>query len=289
MLTYSFIPNEPYYNEAQALYIGLFDATQSSNSGGLTYWETQLAENPTGALNAISNYAAYNGQPLNSSNIAPEIVNIYQNLLGETVTASNPGVQYWAGQSVYDGGSLYIGQITADIYKAVENNSSSANEVMNDKIMNYYNEAQSLYIGLLNVPANANGLTYWEGQLAANSTGALNAISTYAGLGGLLSNGAAPLTVSNIGSEINDIYEHLFGLPVTSSGETYWANQWNGNGGSLSIGQITADIYSDVSALPSTNTYNAALNDGISAANTSVSLSNTLTDINYNSNPQSFT
>ncbi|MHB8232492.1 MAG: hypothetical protein ACYDDB_06295, partial [bacterium] len=42
-------------------------------------------------------------------------------------------------------------------------------------------------------------------------------------------------------------------------------------------------------ALPSTNTYNAALNDGISAANTSVSLSNTLTDINYNSNPQSFT
>jgi len=289
MQSYSFIPNDSYFNEAQALYIGLFDAPQSSLSGGLQYWEGQLALNQTGALNAISNYATYNGQPLSSSNITGEIVNIYHNLLGITVSSSNAGVQYWASQWNGNGGSQSIGQITADIYNAVENSNLSVSEVMNDKIMNYYNEAQSLYIGLLNVPATANGLTYWEGQLAANQAGALNSISTYAGLDGLLSNGAAPLTASNIGSEINDIYEHLFGLPVTSAAETYWASQWTGDGGTQSIGQITADIYNIVETLPSTNPYYEALNNVISEANTSLSLSNTLADINYNSNPQSFT
>lgn len=289
MQSYSFIPNDSYFNEAQALYIGLFDAPQSSLSGGLQYWEGQLALNQTGALNAISNYATYNGQPLSSSNITGEIVNIYHNLLGITVSSSNAGVQYWASQWNGDGGSQSIGQITADIYNAVENSNSSVSEVMNDKIMNYYNEAQSLYIGLLNVPATANGLTYWEGQLAANQAGALNSISTYAGLDGLLSNGAAPLTASNIGSEINDIYEHLFGLPVTSAAETYWASQWTGDGGTQSIGQITADIYNIVETLPSTNPYYEALNNVISEANTSLSLSNTLADINNNSNPQPFT
>ena len=289
MQSYSFVSNDSYFNEAQALYIGLFDAPQSSLSGGLQYWEGQLALNQTGALNAISNYATYNGQPLSSSNITGEIVNIYHNLLGITVSSSNAGVQYWASQWNGDGGSQSIGQITADIYNAVENSNSSVSEVMNDKIMNYYNEAQSLYIGLLNVPATANGLTYWEGQLAANQAGALNSISTYAGLDGLLSNGAAPLTASNIGSEINDIYEHLFGLPVTSAAETYWASQWTGDGGTQSIGQITADIYNIVETLPSTNSYYEALNNVIPEANTSLSFQSTLADINDNSNPQSFT
>ncbi|MHB8232717.1 MAG: hypothetical protein ACYDDB_07445, partial [bacterium] len=240
MLSFNFIPNASYFNETQALYIGLLDAPpQSSNSGGLTYWETQLAANPTGALNAISNYATYNGQPLNSSNIAPEIVNIYQNLLGETVTASNPGVQYWAGQSVYDGGSLSIGQITADIYNVVENipttssNYGTYTEKMDNHILNYYNEAQSLYIGLFNATANESGLTYWETQLAANPTGALNAISNYATYNG------QPLGSSNIASEIVNIYQNLLGETVTASnpGVQYWAGQSVYDGGSLSIGQ----------------------------------------------------
>ncbi|MHB8232732.1 MAG: hypothetical protein ACYDDB_07520, partial [bacterium] len=197
-------------------------------------------------------YATYNGQPLGSSNIAGEIVNIYQNLLGETVTASNPGVQYWAGQSVYDGGSLSIGQITADIYKAVESIPTTASshgytETMSNKILGYYNEAQALFIGLFDKPANESGLTYWETQLAANQAGALNAISNYATYNG------QPLGSSNIAGEIVNIYQNLLGETVTASnpGVQYWAGlsiygNSSGTVGAMSIGQITAAIYGAV-------------------------------------------
>ncbi len=288
MQYFSFISNDSYYNEAQALYVGLFDSPQPSNSGGLTYWENQLASNQTGALDAISTYATYNGQPLSSSNIGSEINNIYENLFG--TPASSGGETYWASQWNGNGGTASIGQITADIYSTVENLSTTNSyyEAMNDKIMNYYNEAQALYIALFNTTATSGGLTYWENQLASNQTGALDAISTYAVYDYGTPN-AAPLSSSNIGSEINNIYENLFGTPATSGGETYWASQWNGNGGSMSIGQIVAAIYNTVENLPTTNSYYEAMNNNITAANTSASLSNTLADINSSNNPQSFT
>jgi hypothetical protein len=289
MQFFSFVPNDSYFNEAQALYIGLFDAPQSSDSGGLQYWEGQLASNQAGALNAISNYAMYNGQVLNSSNITGEIVNIYSNLLGETVSSSNGGVQYWASQWTGDGGSQSIGQITLDIYNAVESGNSPVTEVMNNKVMNYYNEVQSLYQELFNELPTLNAIQYWEGQLAANPTAALNALSGYVGLDGILSQGASALTTSNIATEINDIYENIFGLPVTSAGETYWASQWTGDGGTQSIAQIAADIYNIVVTLPATSSYNEALNTFISGADTSLSLSSTLSDVNDNYSAQSFT
>ena len=80
MPTYTFLPGGANFNEVQALYTGLFDAPQSSNSGGLLYWENYLASNNAGALNAISGYATYNGQTISSSNIGSEINNIYEHL-----------------------------------------------------------------------------------------------------------------------------------------------------------------------------------------------------------------
>ncbi|MHB1664746.1 MAG: hypothetical protein ACYCT7_05735, partial [bacterium] len=76
----------------------------------------------------MSSFATYNGAAITSSNITSEIVNVYADLLGVTVPANDPGVQYWASQSTYDGGTMSIGQIVASIYNVVGAYSSTSIE-----------------------------------------------------------------------------------------------------------------------------------------------------------------
>ena len=289
MQSFSFIPNETYYDEAQALYIGLLGGNaQPSDSSGLTYWENVLATNPGAALNALSSYVTYDGQPLTASNIDSEIVSIYHNLLGETVSSSSSGVQYWASQWTGNGGTLSIGMILYDLYAAAQGAPSTNlnNEIMNNKIMYYYNEAQALYLGLLNNNSpSVSGLTYWENVLATNPGAALNALSSYVTYDG------QPLTTSNIDSEIVSMYHNLLGETVSSSssGVKYWAEQWTGNGGTLSIGMILYDIYAAVENSPSANGSYATMTNNITNDNINTSFSATLADINYNGSAQSYT
>ena len=289
MQSFSFIPNETYYDEAQALYIGLLGGNaQPSDSAGLTYWENVLATNPGAALNALSSYVTYDGQPLTTSNIDSEIVNIYHNLLGETVSSSSSGVQYWASQWTGNGGTLSAGMILYDFYAAAQSAPSTNlnNEIMNNKILYYYNEAQALYLGLLNNNSpSASGLTYWENVLATNPGAALNAISSYVTYDG------QPLTTSNIDSEIVSLYHNLLGETVSSSssGVKYWASQWTGNGGTLSIGMILYDLYAAVENSPSANGSYATMTNNITNDNINTSFSATLADINYSSSAQSYT
>ena len=134
MPSFTFISDAGNFNETQALYMGMFNAPQASNSGGLSYWENYLASDSNGALSAISGFVTYNGQALSSSNIGNEINNIYENLFG--VSASSGGIAYWSGQWTGDGGTMSIGQIAGAIYSAVENLSASNSyyENMNNKI-----------------------------------------------------------------------------------------------------------------------------------------------------------
>lgn len=290
MKNYSFIPDETYYGEAQALYIALFNNPQPSDSSGLAYWETQLAAYPTDAVNAFSTYATfYGGQPLSSSNIENGINTIYQDLIG--VSATSGAQQYWASEWIGDGGPLTIGEIVMAIYDYMESIPTTSpgyaeyTEKMENKIFNYYDEAQALYIGLLNSTPTSNGLNYWENSLASNQTAALNAISNY-----VTYNGQA-LSSSNIDSEIVNIYKNLEGntsVTSSSSGVQYWASQWTGNGGTLSIGQILAAIYDAVENLSSTNVYYQSMNNNISTGNAVVSLNNSLNIINNDSNPVSY-
>ncbi|MHB1664745.1 MAG: hypothetical protein ACYCT7_05730 [bacterium] len=117
-------------SETNALYLGLFD--RPADPTGQAYWESQSGNSSTAlspsAVNSMSAFAAYNGAAITSSNIASEIVNIYADLLGTTVTVSDPGVQYWASQSTYDGGTMSIGQIVASIYNVVGAYSSTSIE-----------------------------------------------------------------------------------------------------------------------------------------------------------------
>ncbi|MHB8232713.1 MAG: beta strand repeat-containing protein [bacterium] len=114
--------------ETNALYLGLFD--RPANPGGQSFWADHSGNSPTalssGVLTGMGNYASYvfgiaNPAPLSSLNIAGEIVNIYSNLFGATVTTADKGVQYWANQWNGNGGTLSIGQIVASIYNIVEN------------------------------------------------------------------------------------------------------------------------------------------------------------------------
>ena len=275
-----------YYGEVQALYLGLFDILPNQN--GLAYWQEQLSSNPTGALDALSVYAGLGGllsngaAPLSSSNIGSEINSIYENLFGTPVTSN--GENYWSSQWTGDGGTLSIGQITAEIYNDVKGQGTGTYyTAMNDTMTNFNNEAQALYLGLFGAPASTlNGQDFWGSQLSINPTSALNAISSFATYGG------AHLTSSNIGSEINSIYENLFGTPVTASGANYWSSQWTGNGGTMSIGQITADIYNIVES-QGTGTYYTVMNENISNANNITDFNNTLGNISADTNPTTYT
>ena len=257
MNDFAFIPDSAYFVEAQSLYMGLFDNIQSSESSGLTYWEGVLQYDTIAALDAFSSYAIVNGSPITSANINTEINNIYENLMG--VPASSGAQQYWAGQWTGDGGTLSVAQIAVNIYNYMESLPTTSagyidyTQKMENHLLNYYDEAQALYIGLMGTMPTANGLNYWENALATNQAGALNAISNY-----VTYNGQA-LSSSNIDSEILNIYKNLEGnttLTSSSTGVTYWADQWTGNGGTLSIGQIAGAIYNAVETqLPTSNQY----------------------------------
>ena len=287
----SFIPDSAYFVEAQSLYMGLFDNIQSSDSSGLTYWEGVLQYDTIAALDAFSSYAIVNGSPITSANINTEINNIYENLMG--VPASSGAQQYWAGLWSGDGGTLSVAQIAVNIYNYMESLPTTSagyidyTQKMENHLLNYYDEAQALYIGLMGTMPTANGLNYWENALATNQAGALNAISNY-----VTYNGQA-LSSSNIDSEILNIYKNLEGnttLTSSSTGVTYWADQWTGNGGTLSIGQIAGAIYNAVETqLPTSNQYYENMNAKIDSANVSVSLSDALTAATNDSNPQSYT
>ena len=282
MPTYTFIPEAGSFDETQALYISLFNAPQSSGSAGMGYWENLMSSNPAQAINGFSGYAYYNGQVLNSSNIGSEINGIYDNLFG--APASSSGNAYWASQWTGDGGTMSIGQIADAIYKNVENipttssNFAVYTQVMDNKIMTYFDEAQSFYLTMFNRAADTAGLVFWENKLASDTTWALNAISPF-----VTYNGQA-LSPSNIGSEINSIYDNLFGAPANSSGNAYWASQWTGDGGTMSIGQIADVIYKYVEysdSSPSNPHYNSyqALNNTIQANNYFTMFNGTMTNI----------
>ncbi len=126
-----------YYSELQATYIGLFD--RPADGSGENYWNGQATNTAgpglTATLNSIASYATYNGAAITSSNIAGELVNIYSDMLGMTVTTADSGVKYWAG--LFNGSNL--GTIINDIYSVVENISPGApnyyvQTAMNDKI-----------------------------------------------------------------------------------------------------------------------------------------------------------
>ncbi|MHB1679573.1 MAG: beta strand repeat-containing protein [bacterium] len=114
----------PIDSELNALYVGLFD--RPADPSGQAYW-ANLPDNSAVALssanvNSIGNFATYDygtstAAPLSDSNIAGEIVNIYSDLFGASVTVTNPGVQYWASQ--YITGAMSIGQIVNSIYNIV--------------------------------------------------------------------------------------------------------------------------------------------------------------------------
>ena len=116
----------PIISEANALYVGLFD--RPADPSGQTYWINQSGGSSSPALSsadvtsigsfAAYNYGASNAQPLNDANIAGEIVNIYSDLFGASVTTTNPGVEYWAHQ--YITGAQTIGQIVSSIYSDVQ-------------------------------------------------------------------------------------------------------------------------------------------------------------------------
>ena len=288
MTSFTFIPDEPVFNGVQATYIGLLDNPQSSDSGAMAYWESYAAANSSGAAIDFSKYVTYNGQALSSSNIANEIVNIYQNLLGETKSATDSGVAYWANQWTGNGGTMPITQITWEIFNAVQNLSPSNAyyETMNNRILTYYNEAQSLYIGLFNYSGDEPGLNYWQNYLATNPVGAQIDISKYATY-----NGQA-LSSSNIANEIVNIYQNFLGetKSTTDSGVTYWSDQWTGNGGTLPIGEILFGIYSSVENLPVTNAYYQYMNNKIQGDNYITMFKWTLGNIAANgTNPDVYT
>ena len=288
MTSFTFIPDEPVFNGVQATYIGLFDNPQSSDSGSMAYWESYAATNSSGAAIDISKYATYNGQALSSSNIANEIVNIYHNLLGETKSTTDSGVTYWSDQWTGNGGAMSIAQITGEIFNAVKDLSPSNAyyETMNNRILTYYNEAQSLYIGLFNYSGDEPGLNYWQNYLATNPVGAQIDISKYATY-----NGQA-LSSSNIANEIVNIYQNFLGetKSTTDTGVVYWADQWTGNGGTLPIGEILFGIYSSVENLPVTNAYYQYMNNKIQGDNYITMFKWTLGNIAANgTNPDVYT
>ncbi|MHB1646932.1 MAG: beta strand repeat-containing protein [bacterium] len=271
-------------SETNALYLGLFD--RPADPSGQTYWATLHGNSSTAlsssAVDSMSAFATYNGAALSSSNIASEIVNIYADLLGTTVTILDPGVQYWASQSTYDGGTMSIGEIVTSIYNVVNAYPSTNIQytVMNGNInaaqasttsmalsgLNpaLNSETNALYLGLFDRPADPSGQTYWATLHGNSSTAlssfALNSMSTFATY-----NGAA-LSSSNIASEIVNIYADLLGTTVTTSdpGVQYWASQSTYDGGTMSIGQIVASMYNVVNAYPTTSTQQTTMNANIS-------------------------
>ncbi len=125
------------YSQINALYLGLFDRPADPN--GQAYWVTPYGYNattsiPSSSVYSIGSYATYDGSAINNSNIANEIVSIYSNLFGATVTTADPGVQYWAGQ--FTSGQQTIGQIVNSIYNIVENLPSTSASYIDTETMN---------------------------------------------------------------------------------------------------------------------------------------------------------
>ncbi|MHB8232987.1 MAG: beta strand repeat-containing protein [bacterium] len=126
-----------YYNEAQALYLGLFDSV--ANSSGQAYWEGEMQNNLNGALASLSTYA-----PITATNTATqEVTNIYENLLGYTpanIGSQSNGVAYWANlaaeNAINPNNGMNIAQVVNSIYNIVENISSSSPLYINTETMN---------------------------------------------------------------------------------------------------------------------------------------------------------
>ena len=181
-----------YYNDLQALYLGLFD--RPADAGGETYWNSQMQTNMTGALDNISSFAQYysgnnglNGVAISSSNIANEIVNIYANLFGYTPSTTDAGVQYWATQ--WTNGTS-IGQILDSIYNVVAAYPSTSPYIDQQTTMNSRISAATSY-----TQANANA-TYSNSSYLAEGqsilTGASTSTSTY-----ILTSGADVATATD--------------------------------------------------------------------------------------------
>lgn len=126
--------------EIQAMYMGLLD--RPADASGETYWQGQLGTSTT--LNAAiengfnsaaeTQYYAHDngvsGVPITPANIANEIGNIYENLLGYTsaqvaaqIASSGSGINYWVGE--YKDG-MNIGQIAGTIINTVMGYSSGS-------------------------------------------------------------------------------------------------------------------------------------------------------------------
>ena len=289
MYDYSFVSDSGYFGMAQSLYLGLFNDPQGSGSSGLSYWEGVLQYDTIAALDAFSYYANLNGSPITTSNIGAEVNNIYENLIG--TSASSSAQQYWAGLWSGDGGSLSIAQIAVNVYDYMESLPSSSTAYseytlrMENHLLNYYDEAQALYIGLMGTNPTSSGLSYWNNALFSSSTAALNSFSNYVTYNG------QTISVSNIDNEIVNIYKNLEGntsVTASSNAVKYWASQWTGNGGTLSIGQILIDIYDAAQALPYNNQYYEYMNNSITNADVSVSYYDTISSaVNY-TNPLSY-
>ncbi|MHB8232361.1 MAG: beta strand repeat-containing protein [bacterium] len=274
------MPTPQIISEVNAVNLGLYDSPLYPNTE--SFWETfngnsstALSSTALDFMGYTATYTAappsggpyslnltYSGVPITGGNIANEIVNIYSNLFGAAVSASDPGVQYWANQ--WDNGTS-IGQITAAIYNIVENLPSTSPNYSDTITMNAnifssevatYSEVNALYLGLFDRPADPNGQAYWASTppylpsltpSTVISTASVISIGSYAVYDG------AAINNSNIANEIVNIYYDLLGAPVTTAdpGVQYWANQYIT--GSQTIGQIVNSIYNIVENLPSTS------------------------------------
>ena len=235
-----------YYNETQALYLGLFDRV--ADSTGQAYWEGALSSNLTGSLNSISTYAAYDGAAIAGSNIANEIVGIYSNLLGETVASSNSGVQYWAAQ--FNSGQS-IGQIVNSIYNIVENISSSS----------------ALYIEKETMNARIYAANSFTSDYAANVISAVNLsyaaagnyVTTNSGLnqGGITSNPIAPYSdysPAGVQNAMTSVAATPQTIDINAAQASY-------------IGQLTSQASPVVFVVNDTGNYNSGNANGTATAN----------------------
>jgi hypothetical protein len=165
--------------QVNALYLGLFD--RPADPTGQAYWANQAGTGsalPSTSVDTIGSYATYNGAKITNANINHEIVSIYANLFGDTVSTTNSGVAYWAAQ--FNAGQS-IGQIVSSIYNDVEHiHAGSGNYV--------YTETMNAKLGL------ASAIT--QNYVATNSTPTSNA--GYASATNLLNNGYTTANYSSL-------------------------------------------------------------------------------------------
>ena len=280
--------------EIQAMYMGLLD--RPADAAGETYWQGQLGTSTT--LNAaIENGFSNAGETLyysddkggsgvagvaiTSANIANEIGNIYENLLGYTssqvaaqIASSGSGINYWAGEynagmnigtiagtiintvMGYSSGSAYIGQKTflttvadnAQTYTTANANTPYSNSTSGG----YFTDGQSV-ISIATAAAVPTGTTYTlpatPGYTISNPTTNNNTIYSYnpSSTSGMTAQPFDTINMGNTTGNVMDVYD-------TNSGEAIV----NLNNFSSVSGVQTLNYYSSTDLQQNSSSANSA-------------------------------